>query len=227
MTKHTPAPWQVRYLKKTKPMYSLDEDDESPPEFFVEAKKLDPSHPYNIEIMGDDYGSELYPSEMREADAHLIAAAPELLEALQELMNEPLVHKAMTNGAFLKCRAAIAKARGESMNEITNTLEQLQKHLNTEIEKSISGFEHKKIAPRIKCKKGGLSLSIQASSAHYCSPRINTGPYKLVEIGFPSRRLPELIKYAEEPRRLTKTVYGYVPIEKVAAVIDKYGGIKE
>ena len=46
----------------------------------------------------------------REANARLIAAAPELLEALEELLAETWI-----NGAFAdKARAAIAKAKGET-----------------------------------------------------------------------------------------------------------------
>ena len=48
-------------------------------------------------------------SGQEEANARLIAAAPELLEALEELLAETRI-----NGAFAdKARAAIAKARGE------------------------------------------------------------------------------------------------------------------
>src|SRR3954471_12617862 len=47
--------------------------------------------------------------EVREATARLLAAAPELLEALEGVMNSP-----MSTKAIHAAHAAIAKARGES-----------------------------------------------------------------------------------------------------------------
>ncbi len=88
------------------------------------------------------------------------------------------------------------------------------------------GFRMQDTRPRIVCNDG-FSMSIQASSGHYCSPRQDyLFQYSAVEIGFPSRREELLAEYAETPRALTKTVYGYVPVEVVDAVIEKHGGIK-
>jgi hypothetical protein len=39
--------------------------------------------------------------------------------------------------------------------------------------------------PKIECVDG-FSISVQASSTHYCSPRDNEGPWDTVECGFPS-----------------------------------------
>lgn len=45
-----------------------------------------------------------------EKDADLIAAAPDLLEALEEIVNTPWIGG---KGGLVKARAAIAKAKGE------------------------------------------------------------------------------------------------------------------
>lgn len=79
--------------------------------------------------------------------------------------------------------------------------------------------------PRITCADG-VRLSVQASATHYARPRAYEGPWSHVEIGFPSERIEELIPYAEDPESPTATVYGYVPIEVVEAVILAHGGIK-
>lgn len=77
--------------------------------------------------------------------------------------------------------------------------------------------------PRIQCADG-LSLSVQAGSTAYCAPRNGTGPWTQVEVGFPSERIEELMEYAEDPNEPTETVYGWVPIEIVEAVIEQHGG---
>lgn len=76
----------------------------------------------------------------------------------------------------------------------------------------------------IKCADG-LELSVQASCTHYCTPRDSVGPWVAVEVGFPSERVEELMEYAENPNEPTDTVYGWVPVEVVEAVIEKHGGI--
>lgn len=90
--------------------------------------------------------------------------------------------------------------------------------------KQIKGFDMLDIRPRIICKDG-FSVSVQASKTHYCRPRINTGPYSRVELGYPSETVTEWMKYAETPESPTETVYGYVPIEIVEDVIEQHGGI--
>jgi len=72
----------------------------------------------------------------------------------------------------------------------------------------------------------GYSVSIQGGTrTHYCSPRQHVNQYDAVELGFPSMGDDELIQYAEDQSDLTGTVYGYVPIEVVEAVVAKHGGI--
>lgn len=78
--------------------------------------------------------------------------------------------------------------------------------------------------PRLLCADG-FSISIQANGLVYCSPRSWRGPYTHVECGFPSEDEPLLEEWAEDPSSLTGTVYGYVPIEVVASVLKKHGGI--
>lgn len=77
--------------------------------------------------------------------------------------------------------------------------------------------------PEIVCANG-FKMSVQASRMHYCSPRDNVGPWRTVEIGSPNRIEPLLWDYAVEPGKWTETVYGYVPVELVAAVIEVHGG---
>lgn len=71
----------------------------------------------------------------------------------------------------------------------------------------------------------GFQISIQASQCHYCSPRRDGYiDYKEVELGFPSQAEEMIRDYAEDDD-LTRTVYGYVPVELVDRVLQKHGGI--
>lgn len=108
-TKHTPAPWNIRY-------FDINDKHRG---FFVKAKKNNiPQLVYGIEIMMEDFGEHNgYPLEQREADAKLIAAAPELLEALIEIekvvwMRELDIIKCGFNptDAIIKAILAIKKA---------------------------------------------------------------------------------------------------------------------
>ena len=96
---------------------------------------------------------------------------------------------------------------------------------NTTKPDSIGSFQ---IRPAVECADG-FKMSVQASKYHYCDPRINlwSGQYNEVEIGFPSEEEPLINEYAESPGEWTGTVYGYVPVEIVDAVIEKHGGIVE
>lgn len=74
----------------------------------------------------------------------------------------------------------------------------------------------------------GFSMSVQASSTSYCSPRVNVAVrYSSVEVGFPSEEEPLLLEYAEDPDNPTGTVYGYVPVITVTNVIAKHGGMQD
>ena len=81
--------------------------------------------------------------------------------------------------------------------------------------------------PRIVCKDGD-SVSVQASGVHYCKHRVDgEDKYESVERGFPNREDPLINDYAEDDGDLTRTVYGYVPVEVVNELIEKHGGIVE
>ena len=92
---------------------------------------------------------------------------------------------------------------------------------------NLLGREYVKIRPRIECADGFI-VSVQASHTHYCTPRDNRGPYSHVECGYPSEKDELLIPFIEvrtdDP---TSTVYPWVPVEVVEAVIEKHGGMKE
>ena len=86
--------------------------------------------------------------------------------------------------------------------------------------------------PRITCADG-VSLSVQASKFHYCSPRTDDPnhwtDYFDVEVGFirdadgnaftPPANWSE---YADGA--FPSDVYGYVPTEMVKAFIEEHGG---
>lgn len=87
MSGHTPGPWFARQCGKA---WAIDfnEDQEQVVDYVYE-----------------------------EADAHLIAAAPDLLEACEALSSIEHIEQASIGPlreALMKARAAIAKARGES-----------------------------------------------------------------------------------------------------------------
>lgn len=94
------------------------------------------------------------------------------------------------------------------------------------------GESYIKIRPRIICEDG-YSFSMQASNFHYSTPRENLidGKYLEVELGYPSEH-DELIDdyvdcwYFDEDFNIdyTDSVYPHVPVEVVAALIDKHGG---
>lgn len=70
----------------------------------------------------------------------------------------------------------------------------------------------------------GFNVSVQASQYHYCEPRISEARfYKSVELGFPSSPLPELEEWSEDSD--CKGVFGYVPVEEVAKILESHGGI--
>ena len=72
----------------------------------------------------------------------------------------------------------------------------------------------------------GFSVSIQADAAKYCYPRINTGPWSEVELGYSSEPDALLDEYAEpNGDGGTTGIYGYVPVEVIDQLIAKHGGI--
>lgn len=88
-----------------------------------------------------------------------------------------------------------------------------------------TNFTFQKIRPGIKCADG-FEISVQASNGHYCSPRVDGDViYEMVELGYPNQVEPLITDYAEDGDSLTETVYGWVPVEIVNAVVEKHGGI--
>ena len=94
----------------------------------------------------------------------------------------------------------------------------------TRDERNAKGYKFLTVRPAIICGDG-LRLSVQGSNTHYSEPREIYGPYSAVEIGFPSDVIPEIMEWAETPATPTQTVYGWVPVEVVDAVIAAHGGI--
>ena len=83
-TQHTPAPWELR--RSVRGYWFIDHEQG-----------------------GEGY--TLTKLDCNEADARLIAAAPDLLAALEELLNA--LPSATTHPAIKAARAAIAKATGD------------------------------------------------------------------------------------------------------------------
>jgi hypothetical protein len=106
-----------------------------------------------------------------------------------------------------------------------DTIEKLQALLMDRDARRLGGMRILPTLPRIECADG-FSMSVQAGEFLYSTPRENTGPWRAVEIGFPSEACPELMPFAEDADKPTDTVYSYVPIRVVAYVIDRHGGIK-
>jgi hypothetical protein len=82
MTQHTPGPWEIEYN--------------------------DPDEEYWVTLPHYDAGPAKIVYHIE--DARLIAAAPDLLEALQHLM---VAHGEQLDYAFQQAQDAIAKATGE------------------------------------------------------------------------------------------------------------------
>lgn len=85
-------------------------------------------------------------------------------------------------------------------------------------------IEYKRPRLPVHCANG-LRLSIQAGKGLYSSPHgENRGPYTAVEIGYPSREIPALMPYAEEPCNPTGSVYIRVPASLVLTILRENGG---
>lgn len=98
MNKHTPGPWRLHRHHKpisNQWIFQVVTDEE-----------------YG-EIVAGTCTNPQRPEEVREANAHLISAAPDLLEALSEVV-EWLELGDHAGPMHSKARTAISKARGES-----------------------------------------------------------------------------------------------------------------
>lgn len=109
-TKHTPGPW----LREGTSVYALQQDG---------WRKGEPCmvNRFYAQVQFGRAGGELTPHEEVEANARLISAAPELLEALEwAVMSYNIGYSKLIRGqndehcaAVDRLRAALKKARGE------------------------------------------------------------------------------------------------------------------
>lgn len=85
-----------------------------------------------------------------------------------------------------------------------------------------------RLVARLQCADG-TTLSVQASRFHYCTPRGDTGPYSRLEVGYPSAEPPrtwrEYFDGDWENDDHKESVYGYVPVGKIAWFIRRHGGL--
>lgn len=107
-------------------------------------------------------------------------------------------------------------------------------------------FVREGVAPQEFRCADGFGFSLMAGPAGYCTPRVAPvwlttpmshnidlqpnypGPYSAVEVGFPTERpepWDEWVQYCEDEDDPTETVYAYVPVEMVRALIDSHGGL--
>ena len=110
------------------------------------------------------------------------------------------------------------------MNEVVV----LTKHFTQWMQEGIPARYEGKLQQTVRLMlANGVSLSIQASEYHYCTPRENVpySQYGEFEVGFPSAEIEALLPYAEYPERPTESVYGYVPLEVLEAYIGAVGGV--
>lgn len=113
-------------------------------------------------------------------------------------------------------KAILAEMRGADLSKMLTVLKPI-KITNT--------VSIRPLMPQIVCADG-TKLSVQASEHHYSSPRNNFGPYKAVEVGFPTSEVPSTwLEYAEDKDNPLRTVYAYIPIELVHFYIGAHGGI--
>ncbi len=103
MSKHTPGPWVV------------DEANTN-----LVARLVDGVYEYVCAVEPSSFSTREYNNEQEEADARLIAAAPELLEALKmgyadtmDYIQRNHLSGAENNRWLVLARAAITKAEGE------------------------------------------------------------------------------------------------------------------
>lgn len=86
---------------------------------------------------------------------------------------------------------------------------------------SLYATHHGGVRPRIFCKDG-FSISVQASSFHYCQPRVilDDGEYDSVECGYPNMDVPEFHLFKDGIG-----VAACVPIDLVDSILESHGGI--
>ncbi len=79
--------------------------------------------------------------------------------------------------------------------------------------------------PRVVCADG-VHVSVHANYGAYCTPCKDSGPWSSVELSFPSAPMPELADYIRgDDKNAINTVWGYVPLGRVAEVLASHGGL--
>ncbi len=89
-----------------------------------------------------------------------------------------------------------------------------------EIEKFLKKTKKSALGRRRLVCKDGFNMSVQDEDFNYCDEYT-------VEIGTPSEVEPLILCYAEDAINPTETIYGFVPLDEVEAVIQKHGGLEE
>ncbi len=102
MSKHTPGPWQACHDGKCKCGYVFG----------------DGGRVFVAKAIGRGDGVDPWPiEEIQRANARLIAAAPELLEACEEFVRKCECGEAKSKHSYKQMKAALAKARGEANHD--------------------------------------------------------------------------------------------------------------
>lgn len=97
-SKHTPSPWNFQ---------KLDKDSDFDGAFLVQSSiDLDP-----MEIVVFNNGRE-YTKERHEADARLVACAPEMLAALELILEDNRLMNAMSSEQARAVMYSVGKAKG-------------------------------------------------------------------------------------------------------------------
>ena len=86
--------------------------------------------------------------------------------------------------------------------------------------KRITRARRGQIAERIRCNDG-FTMFVQASGAHYCTPKSDRGPYTHVEVNHPNEQEPLLAKYGNSAGMM----YLWVPATVIKAVVMKHLGL--
>lgn len=110
MSEHTPGPWHI---------YSTAHATKSSCDVSIYAEtKIHKNPKYLCRVYGEG-SMTMYGMERRDANARLIAAAPEMLEALEDLVTCPAFNSKVfatdkeSHRAWTLARAVLKKARGE------------------------------------------------------------------------------------------------------------------
>lgn len=122
-TKHTPGPWTIKNLATASAGWpaiiseELDDDGDNVPVCEMDITYENPNYKYGVSDFAEDptRGDKTAWHDQIMADAHLIAAAPDMLAALKGASRELHILRNSSLAAERvadKCDAAIAKAEG-------------------------------------------------------------------------------------------------------------------